>query len=396
MKKTIIIILLILLISLVSVSAKEYTIKVWEDVVFEDRTIKLQNVGSNKAIIITVDNPGCQAGGGDNFCNYAAIPLSSAQTINGVEITNKDAYHDDNDLSLRWATIDIHKPNVVCYQDNFCDQKIIDLYTDYSRFHPERNVYSYRGHVIRIERDDTSYSISIEIDGIEEKLYSPWGGSPSKTITLINGLGVRYNYQSHLVYFGENFGNCLSDCPLNEASDANLIKALCQNGEKDEETKEKDIDCEGFCSATCGYIGMPCKEDKECKSDYICYQDKCFECPKANVSYCETGLFVPLGKNETTSCNIGYTCCGDGVCDGKEDAQICPPDCYVPPVEEEVEENEPIIILEEGEKVRDNYSAVEIEETPEYEGENTKEDSIKGEPNNIFYRIFNFFRELFG
>ncbi len=314
MKKLATLIIITLLISLATASAKEYYLGVGDKVTFEGKTITLNNVGSGGAINIDIDGL------------ILTISASATQEVGDLKIQNLETFYDSNDVSQRSATLEIFKPGVVCYQDNFCEDKIIS-------FHGDTGTYGYKDHAVKIIDNDYD-TIIIEVDGKTETLQAPWVGDLSKTVTLINGLGVRYDYgETYLLYLGENFDNCLSDCPLEQGQDYRVIKAFCENGEKDEETHEDGVDCKGLCSKTCGYIGMPCEEDNECKSGYICHENKCFECPKMNVTYCETGLFVPLGENESTTCNLGYTCCGDGVCDGKENEKLCPPDCYTVPEE---------------------------------------------------------------
>src|SRR3989344_4530312 len=173
MKKTIIIISLILLLSLVSVSAKEYYLMVGDKVTFEGKTITLNNVGSGGAVNIDVDGL------------IFTIPASATQEVGGIKIQTLETFYDSNDVSARSATLDIYNAGVVCYQDNLCEQKTIDLYRDYSISYPERNVYYYRGHSVRIERGGASDSISIEVDGIAGTLYPSWNGDPFKTVTMI-------------------------------------------------------------------------------------------------------------------------------------------------------------------------------------------------------------------
>jgi len=395
MKKTIVIISLILLLSLVSVSAKEYYLMVGDKVTFEGKTITLNNVGSGGAVNIDVDGL------------ILTIPTSATQEVGGIKIQTLETFYDSNDVSARSATLDIYNAGVVCYQDNLCENKVISLYV------VNTGAYYYRDHTVKII-EKTYDTIIIEVDGKTEKLQAPWIGDPSKTVTLINGLGVRFD---HKLYLGENFDNCPSDCPLGKEADSSLIRSFCENGEKDEETYEDGVDCEGLCFQTCGYIGMPCEEDNECKSGYICHENKCFECPKANIPSC-SGLLVSLGENESTSCKLGYTCCGDGVCGGKENEKLCPPDCYTVPEEVFCPQDAKLCpdgsyvsrvapdcsfaechiieeVVAEIEEQAEEEVVEELEEIIEEDNETVEIEKVE-EPKNFFYKIFSFFMGLFG
>ena len=118
MKKIITIIALILLISLVSVGAKEEFLNVGDEVVFDGKTITLNNVGSGGAIVVDVDG------------EVDTIPHDGTETVNGVQIHNDETFYDSNDVSQRSATIEIYKPGVSCYEDNFCDYEEIDIHYD--------------------------------------------------------------------------------------------------------------------------------------------------------------------------------------------------------------------------------------------------------------------------
>ena len=223
------------------VSAKEYSFDAGDIINYEGKTIRLALVGSSGAAIVEVDGV------------TGSIPRYNAKIVNGLEIHVVSSYWVDNQAA-RSAVLDIQIPGEICHVDNFCDYREISNLggTQY-----------YRGKTIEIIEAPWDH-ITLKIDGKEVTINAPYPPYlPLDTVDMIDGIGLRYNifFDSELLYLGENFDNCPSDCPLNREKDIRLIKDFCQDGEQNEISGEEGIDCGGICERDCSW---ECVEHEEC------------------------------------------------------------------------------------------------------------------------------------
>jgi len=290
-KKIFIILIFVILISFVSlVSAKEVFLNVGDSITFDNKKVALTNVGSGGAIVVSV--------GG------VTETIQGAKDVNGVEIVIVETYYEDY-KDQRSARINVAKSGEVCYEDNFCDYKEIDPWN--------KGTYHYRRKNIEIIDIDSS-SLDLKINGIETTIFSPlWGGTqdPLKTVKVVDGIGLRFNLMDdrEALYLGENFDNCPSDCPLDEEDDSRIIKAFCRNKEQDDITKEKEVDCDGFCERRCDQeclVTDDCEDKCNDMGDDIAIIRTCY-CEKnecIDITYCEQDEDCVQVRNDLCGCEF--------------------------------------------------------------------------------------------
>ncbi|MEK6934703.1 MAG: MopE-related protein [Nanoarchaeota archaeon] len=177
---------------------------------------------------------------------------------------------------------------------------------------------------ITLENVGEGGAILVDVDGVRESI------SASNTKT-VNGIEIT-NDETYYT---------------NEVSERSAILILnfpddCYDSVKNQD--ETDVDCGGSICEPCN-VGMMCIEDSDCL-DGICYDNKCVKCTNYVAPVCSGKL---ISKGTENGCNLGYTCCEDGICSEWEDEEICPDDCepelvvYVNEEKEElVEEYRPI------------------------------------------------------
>ncbi len=123
---------------------------------------------------------------------------------------------------------------------------------------------------------------------------------------------------------------------------------LCANGVKDPRTEEAGIDCEGYCGGICptcsdeiknqdetdidcgGDICDKCREKKKCIHNKDCISKDCSDrdycCAIVSEPFCAGGNLIDKGE-KSDGCSLGFSCCGDGICDGLETDENCAIDC---------------------------------------------------------------------
>jgi len=281
---------ILVLISLISlVSAREYNLDNGDSVVVDGKTVQLAQVSSSGSAVIYVNG------------DAVTIPKNTAKTINGLEIHVVSSYWVDNQAA-RSAVIDVHISGQICQIDNFCDYRQIEPWGD--------SILYYRGKTIEI-LDRNSAFITLRVDGQEVTLSAPSfsNNDPFSTVDIINDIGLRYNliFDTELLYLGENFDNCSSDCKLDENKDIRLIKDFCQDGEQNEISGEEGIDCGGICERDCNW---ECVENEECidKCDIIensklitclCENNECID-----RTYCKFDNDCVQVQNDLCGCDF--------------------------------------------------------------------------------------------
>ncbi|MDD5254008.1 MAG: hypothetical protein PHG05_02800 [Candidatus Nanoarchaeia archaeon] len=113
MKKAVIFIIIVILLNLYLVFAKEVVMNVGDSVIINHKNVRLENVGSGGAIVVSVDGLS------------ETIPMSTSELVRGIEVRNKETYYEDN-KDQRSALLDLSFTEV----SYFCSNGEIDDETE--------------------------------------------------------------------------------------------------------------------------------------------------------------------------------------------------------------------------------------------------------------------------
>ena len=134
--------------------------------------------------------------------------------------------------------------------------------------------------------------------------------------------------------FGEDCDNCPSDC-ISGSGGAVCGNGICESGDG-EDCSSCPSDCNGvttgkpsgrFC---CGSSSLGCADDRCTSGGYSCTTIA------AGSSFC-CGDGICEGDEDALNCSVdcsGGSYCGDGTCDPGEDICSCSDDCGLPPLSE--------------------------------------------------------------
>ncbi len=133
---------------------------------------------------------------------------------------------------------------------------------------------------------------------------------------------------------GEDCNNCASDC-ISGSGGAVCGNGVCEAGDG-EDCSSCPSDCNGITTGRpsgrfcCGSSSLGCADDRCTSGGYSCTT------VAAGTSYC-CGDGICEGDEDAFNCSVdcsGGSYCGDGTCDPGEDVCSCSDDCGLPPSSE--------------------------------------------------------------